>query len=83
MKSLRQLCFALVLILALVGTALAGDMNSPPAPAPGDMNSPPAAAPGDMNSPPLAAQSEIGMRGIAQEMQHPGTISFLFLLLGF
>ena len=83
MKRSRQLCFALVLTLTLAGTALAGDMNSPPAPASGDMNSPPAAAPGDMNSPPVAAQSEIGMRVIAEDMQDPGMITFLFSLLGF
>ena len=64
MKSLRQVCAALVLTFALLGSAFAGDMNSTPTTAaPGDISDPPAAAHGDMPTPP--APGDVGTPGFA------------------
>jgi hypothetical protein len=53
---MRKTLYASVLVLALCGSALAGDINSPPAPIAGDMGCPPLAA-GDITNPPSATQS--------------------------
>ncbi len=53
---MRKTLYALVFVLALSGSALAGDINNPPVAAPGDMSCPPLAA-GDMGCPPSATQS--------------------------
>lgn len=51
----KTLCVS-ALVLALCGSALAGDINSPPAPAPGNIPTPPHAA-ADINNPPGTIQS--------------------------
>jgi hypothetical protein len=53
---MRKTFCASVLVLALCGSAFAGDAGCPPAPAPGDMGTPPLAA-GDIECPPSATQS--------------------------
>lgn len=51
---MRKTFCASVLVLALCGSAFAGDIGCPPI-APGDIPSPPASTSGDINSPPLVA----------------------------
>jgi hypothetical protein len=51
---MRKTICASVLVLALCGSAFAGDMECPPI-APGDISSPPASTAGDMDTAPLAA----------------------------
>jgi len=41
MNSMKRLLSVISLTIVLAGTALAGEMNSPPCPNPGEMNSPP------------------------------------------
>ena len=53
---MRKTFCALVLVLALCGSTVAGDITNPPAPAPGDMGTPPLAVE-DINNPPSATQS--------------------------
>jgi hypothetical protein len=53
-KKMRKTLGVSVLILALCGSAFAGDIPNPPAP--GDIGCPPLAA-GDSNCPPSATQS--------------------------
>jgi hypothetical protein len=52
---MRKTFCASVLVLALCGSAFAGDAGCPPVAAPGDITNPPLAA-GDINSPPSATQ---------------------------
>jgi hypothetical protein len=56
---MRKTLYASVLVLALCGSAFAGDIECPPIAAPGDMGTPPLAA-GDINCPPSATQSPDG-----------------------
>ena len=60
MKNFRRLCFAMVLTLAFMVPAWAGDISSPAAtdPAPGEQHTPGAPAPGDMNDPPAPAPGQ-------------------------
>jgi hypothetical protein len=53
---MRKTFCASVLVLALCGSAFAGDITNPPAPAPGDISCPPLAA-GDITNPPGTIQS--------------------------
>ena len=41
MSSMKRLFSVISLIIVLAGTALAGEINSPPCPNPGEINSPP------------------------------------------
>ena len=41
MNSMKRLFFAISLTIVLAGSALAGEVNSPPCPNPGEVNSPP------------------------------------------
>ncbi len=60
MKNFRRLCFAMVLTLAFMVPAWAGDISSPAAtdPAPGEQHTPGAPAPGDMGDPPALAPGQ-------------------------
>ena len=53
---MRKTLYALVLVLLLSGSTLAGDINNPPVAAPGDAGCPPHAA-GDISRPPSGIQS--------------------------
>ena len=53
---MRKTLCASVLVLALCGSAFAGDIGCPPVAAPGDIPNPPLAA-GDITNPPSATQS--------------------------
>lgn len=61
MKSFRQLCSAIVLILVLAMSALAGETHTPPGCVePGDTQTPPCvAAPGETQGPGLAAPGDM------------------------
>lgn len=53
---MRKILCTSILVLALCGSAFAGDAGCPPAPAAGDIPSPPFAA-GDIECPPGATES--------------------------
>ena len=71
MKTFRQVCFALLLTLALIGTAVASDVNSTPT----------LTAPGDVNSTPtLQTAGEIGQPQ-ADAAPDPGILELLVSLV--
>lgn len=81
MKTLRQLCVALVLTLALTIPALAGEIQLPPAPPPppqvatyGEISTP--GAPGTIDTPP----GEIGTPPGGASAVDPATVIALNLL---
>jgi hypothetical protein len=70
MKTLRQLCFSIVLIAALVSPAFGGETQGPP----GETQTPPAAL-GETNGPP--ATGETNSQSAPGETNSPPAIALL------
>ncbi len=63
MKNFRRICFAMVLTMAFMVPAWAGDVQAPAAPNPGDIHIPGAPAPGDVQAPAAPAPGDIQSPG--------------------
>lgn len=83
MKNFRRFCLALVLTLAFIVPAVAGDVSTPGLNAAGEIGCPGLTASGEIGTPGVAAPGEIGTPGVTTsgEILTPSGLAAILLFL--